>query len=109
MPGKTARHPSLKTVAEFIKEARQTGKVRFTDHAIEEMVKDHLTVIDIDAVLSGCRIRRVTGHDIGRDTWNFEIDGRTADGALVAVVVAVPGDVEGRAPMVSVVTVWRKK
>jgi hypothetical protein len=70
------------------------------------MAKDRLTVIDIDEVLSRCRVRRVTGHDIGRDTWSFEVEGSTADGELVAVVVAVPGDFEGRA---SIITVWRKK
>jgi hypothetical protein len=106
MPGRAASHPSFKSIAEFVKEVRRTGKVRFTAHAIEEMGKDHLTFIDIDEVLSGCRVRRATGHDIKRDTWSFELEGRTADGDLVAVVMAVPGDFEGRA---SIVTVWRKK
>ena len=106
MAGRAANHPSFKSVAEFIKEVRLTGKVRFTAHAIEEMGKDNLTIIDIDEVLSTCRVRRATGHDIRRDTWSFELEGRTADGDLTAVVVAVPSDFEGRA---SIVTVWRKK
>jgi len=44
MPGRAASHPSFKSVAEFIKEFRLTGKVRFAAHAIEEMGKDHLTI-----------------------------------------------------------------
>jgi hypothetical protein len=103
---KPAAPPSLVQVGNFIKEAAKSGKVRFTSHALREMQADRLTLLDIDFVIGGCRVLRLTDRDMRRGTWTYECVGATDDGARVTVQVAVREPLEGS---VTVITVWEIK
>jgi hypothetical protein len=102
-----AKQPSLRRVADLVREAVESGGARFTRHAMDEMKADELTAVDVGTVLRSCAVTKMTGHDIQRGTWTYQTEGRTADGARVAAIVAVaddPGD-----ETISIVTVWRLK
>jgi hypothetical protein len=98
---------SLAQVRDLIREAVESGRVRFTRHAMEEMAKDRLTVVDMGAVLKGCAVTRVTRRDARSGSWVYEANGSTEDGKRVAMQLGVPEGVEE--PMVSIVTVWGLK
>lgn len=101
-----ARPPGPSQVKKRLKDALESGRLRFTSHAIKEMKKDGLTAIDIERVLAGCRVGNPTNRDTKWGSWTYDAHGRTADGTGVAVQVGMPEIDEER---ISIVTVWRIK
>jgi hypothetical protein len=102
-----AKQPSWADVAGYVRKAVESGKTRFTRHAMEEMKADGLTVVDIGNVLRGCAITEMTGRDVRRGNSKYRAEGSTEDGARVAVIVAVAEDFGDEA--IPIVTVWRLK
>jgi hypothetical protein len=69
-------------------------------HAVAEMTKDGLNLADILAVLGGGRI--VEEQPDGK----YRVEGRTAEGALVAVICRLQ-ERSGGDQQVFVITVWK--
>jgi len=77
------------------------GTVRLTGHFREELAKDDLVMGD---VLTACRSGAVLcapEPDLRTGEWIYRIEGRTADGFVVAVVFKFEGE---RAVLI---TVWK--
>ena len=101
-PGKGA--PSFRQVAKRLKETVESGSLRFTRHAREQMQARGLTVIDLAEALTGCAVVEMTGREAGLASWKYRAEGSTTDGDRIAVVAAVPDDPKGP---VSIVSAWR--
>jgi len=101
-PGKGA--PSFRQVARRLKQTVESGRLRFTRHAREQMQARGLTVIDIGEALARCVVVEMTGREAGIAAWKYRAEGRTPDGARIAVVAGLPDDAN---EPVSIVSAWR--
>jgi len=73
-------------IAKRLRDLLQSHRYQFTDHALESMDEDGLTLIDVTYCLSGGRVRR---------SWKrerkYEIQGKAEDGRPIRVVARLIG------------------
>ncbi|WP_292234284.1 DUF4258 domain-containing protein [Mesorhizobium sp.] len=82
--------------------ARSGARVRYTNHALEEMEKDRIFRIDVENMLPRCQVTKVepTGFD---ETWRAE--GRDSNGRLLVAVVVAEEEIR----VIRVITSWIRK
>lgn len=76
-------------------------RFRFRDHALDEMAKDGITMLDVRSMLRRCSVVRAEQNRF-EETWNA--DGSDADGRRMTVVVVAYEDTI----TIKVVTAWRR-
>ena len=72
---------------------------RFREHALDEMAKDGITILDVRSMLRRCSVVRVEQNRF-EETWNAE--GSDTDGKRMTVVVVANEDMIA----IKVVTAW---
>ena len=73
----------------IIREKIQQGKYRISTHAIDRQNKRKIDARDILYVLKqGVHEESKTGFDVGHQTWNYAIRGKTQDGHELRVIIA---------------------
>jgi len=81
----------------LIRSILHKGQIAFSRHAIEELLKDHLTTVDCVNVMRAGRVKLPA--DLTKQTWRYRVET-----PRIAVIVAFRSEEE-----LVVVTAWRAK
>ena len=98
----TKAHPLFLEVASQLRELACGGETDWclSDHAIEEMLNDHLELPDIVYAIQHGKIVR---GKLDGDCWNYVVEGKTTDGFRIAMPVSFSTEEK----YIDIITVWR--
>lgn len=91
---------------------RKGVNIGTTRHALLEIAKDGLDLLDVRNALKSCY---VSNHETAGRLWRHTVEGRTPDGEWITIVLEIePQDVfgkieGGRETTFTIITAWKNK
>ena len=82
-----------KEAKSILRDLARYGKIAYSEHSIEQMLKRNITIEDILYVLMWGKIKSVK-RDIVRQNWKCEIAGKDLDEEDLTVLAAIRSELE---------------